>query len=296
MSKVTNSTNSIRALTILRQVLWVARRNIPVFSLWFGVSIITSLFLSNVLADMTTSNDVSKFKYPSLVNIAFLAKVIFDIMLLKAALVYTTSQTLQGKAATIREVYSKTKSYNFAFSAIKLIIIATIYLFGGIACAFVGIGLVGLMLYLTGKIVATIMLIVIVGIVALIALVGASARYYVVIPVVVIEETGILEGFSRSSQLTRGHKWGIVRLFLLMTASIFVLSFGIGVSAGIAVVVFGVEESAFTQGSIVNLYVFPLIGATVTAILAALDGFATTVCYNFLNTQANEVAEESGPS
>ena len=296
MSKATNAADSIRAFTVLRQVFWVAKRNIPVFFALFVLSTFTSVFLNELLADMTTGNGTIEFKLPSLTTIALLAKVIFEIMLLKAVLVYSTSQTLSGHTATILEIVSKIRGSEFISPAIKLIIVSLFYLFAGIACLVVGMALPILMVFLTENYVASMILLIVVGLVALIGIIGLTAKYYIVVPIIVIEKTGIIEGFSRSSRLTRGHKWGIARLVLLMLFSVVILSFGVGLLAGTALVTLGGDEVATGKGSIVDLYVIPLVGASVSALFAVLDGFATTVCYELLKTQANEVTEESTAS
>jgi hypothetical protein len=50
-----------------------------------------------------------------------------------------------------------------------------------------------------------------------------ALAWSVVVPVKVVEQTGIIASFGRSWALTRGHRWKILGLFLLLVAAMFVI-------------------------------------------------------------------------
>lgn len=55
--------------------------------------------------------------------------------------------------------------------------------------------------------------------------------WWVFVPVLVIESVGITEGFGRSRELTRGHRWGILGLLLIVAVAQWIIGFVVGMIA-----------------------------------------------------------------
>jgi len=59
------------------------------------------------------------------------------------------------------------------------------------------------------------------------------ARYFAVIPAIVLEDAGTLQSFSRSSELSRGRKWHILGTLLLVTIIYYLLVLGVSLLGAI---------------------------------------------------------------
>src|SRR6476661_3501256 len=71
-------------------------------------------------------------------------------------------------------------------------------------------------------------LLVIVGIILLIVpMFWVAARYFAVIPAIVLEDAGTFASFSRSAELSRGRKWHILGTLVLVTIIYYLLMMGV---------------------------------------------------------------------
>ncbi len=100
--------------------------------------------------------------------------------------------------------------------------------------------------------------------------------FWVVLPVAVIEQPGVFASFSRSRVLTKGNRWRIFALFVILIAVSFIGGFIIGFVIGF---VFGFTES-FIEGS--GALSAPTIDWVTSAFASALWAIASAVSYHDL--------------
>jgi len=127
--------------------------------------------------------------------------------------------------------------------------------------------------------------------VASVTVVGGIIVYcmlFVATPVAVLERAGILGALSRSAALTKGHRWGILGLFLILlilsVATIYLLHAAVLDSASLTV------ETAFA-----NLRSQVYVGYVHEVVLGSLGAVMTSVSYYLLRaekegTTASELA------
>jgi hypothetical protein len=134
--------------------------------------------------------------------------------LIQSALTYGTLQHLRGRPVAIGACFSH------GFNALPRVLLACILLFvgliavGGVAALLFGLllggfGLAGILIGLAFG----------AGFLYIITL------YWLFVPAIVVERAGVLECFGRSIALTKGHRWGIFGILVLITIANWVISF-----------------------------------------------------------------------
>jgi hypothetical protein len=172
--------------------------------------------------------------------------------LTQAAIIYGTFQDLRGQKAGIGDCISR------GFGAIVPVIVGSILL--SIA---VGIGF---------------MLLIVPGIILVL-------MWWVYIPAVVVESKGIIEAFGRSRELTRGHRWHILGLIVVVAVLMIAVSFVVVLVVGLLAVT---SPDGIGVGTLIISYV---LNAFVTAFNAVL----VAVSYYYLRAEkegvdVNEIA------
>jgi MFS family permease len=123
---------------------------------------------------------------------------ILTYALTQSAIIYGTVQDLRGQRASFGDCLSR------GLSALPRVVFAAI-----LASIAVAIGS---------------MLLLIPGIILLI-------MWWVLVPAIVVEGANVGAGFGRSRELTRGHRWGILGILILVAVAQWVVSFLIGLVA-----------------------------------------------------------------
>jgi hypothetical protein len=89
-----------------------------------------------------------------------------------------------------------------------------------------------------------------------------ATAWSVVVPVRVAENTGVLDAFSRSAQLTKGHRWPIFGLLLIFWIGVYILTFATRP-------LFGMSMLAQPGGWPVGYIVFAAIENGLAAVISA---------------------------
>jgi hypothetical protein len=153
--------------------------------------------------------------------------------ILIGALVYGTVQHLNGQRPSLGAILSR------GMSTIGPVIVIAILL-----SLVVGIGFV---------------LLIVPGIFLAVA-------YAVVIPAAVVERPGIKGAFSRSWDLTKGYRWSVLGLLLVMVVIVLIISFAIGAVGG--VVAFSTGD--FTLLIVLDYLISALSGVLMSVMIAVL--------------------------
>jgi hypothetical protein len=95
-----------------------------------------------------------------------------------------------------------------------------------------------------------------------------ALMWWVFVPVVVIEGTGMGEGFGRSRDLTRGHRWGILGLLLIVAVAQWLIGF-----------VFGL------LGAVLGTVVTEVLNLAVMLLFAAFSSVMIAVGYYYLRAE-----------
>ena len=88
--------------------------------------------------------------------------------------------------------------------------------------------------------------------------------YAVVIPAAVVERPGIIGSFKRSWELTKGHRWPVLGILLVLLVILFVLAAVIGAIAGVVFFTMG----DFTALVVVNYVISAFSGALMSVTIA----------------------------
>ena len=172
--------------------------------------------------------------------------------LTQAAIIYGTFQDLRGQKAGIGDCISR------GFGAIVPVIVGSILL--SIA---VGIGFT---------------LLIVPGIILIL-------MWWVYIPAVVVESKGIIEAFGRSRELTRGRRWHILGLIVVIAILLIAVSF-------VVVLVVGILAATSPDGGGFGAII---ISYVLNALVTAFNAVLVAVSYYYLRAEkegidANEIA------
>jgi hypothetical protein len=162
---------------------------------------------------------------------------------LQAALTYGTIMDLNGQRASLGEALGVGLR---AF--LPILAIGVLYTFG-VMVGFLLLIVPGLMLF---------------------------AAWAVVVPVRIAENAGIVQSFSRSGELTRGHRWAIFGMFIVFGVAVFILDM-------VTRPVFGLAVTANTAAAAVPPLYLVLTGA-VRVVTAAVSAAGTACIYYELRT------------
>jgi hypothetical protein len=102
---------------------------------------------------------------------------------------------------------------------------------------------------------------ILIGLGALLFLVGALysiGRWFAIMSAMVLERRGIGEAFARSTQLSRGIRWHVVKTYLLAG----VIYLVIGMAASVIVAFVQSQVLALVVSTLVTILIYPLFGIT----------------------------------
>ncbi len=196
------------------------------------------------MGDLETGTAVPQY---SAADFAVMAVSVVLSYILIGALVYGTVQHLTGRSASIGDIIGRGLS-----RVIPVIVIAILL------SLVVGIGFA---------------LLVIPGIFLIVV-------YSVVIPAAVVERPGIIGSFKRSWELTKGYRWPVLGLLLILFVILVVFSFVVGAAGGIAF---------FFLNSLPLLLVFNYV---ISAISGAFASVTIAVLYHDLRVAKEGVSSE----
>jgi hypothetical protein len=170
-----------------------------------------------------------------------MAVLVATSSLTSAALVYGTFQDLRGQKATIGDSLSR------GLAAMLPVLVAAI-IYG--------------ILYLIG-----VMLLVVPGIIVVVAL-------WVYVPAIVVEKKGIGAAFTRSRELTKGRRWSILGLLLIVGISIAVLGWVAGLILGLVFGPSGAQYGAWVIQIVVSAFSAVLVAVSYYYLRADKEGIA----------------------
>ena len=109
--------------------------------------------------------------------------------------------------------------------------------------------------------------------------------WWVYIPAVVVESKGIIEAFGRSRELTRGRRWHILGLIVVIAILLIAVSF-------VVVLVVGISAASSPDGVGFGAII---IGYVLNALVTAFNAVLVAVSYYYLRAEkegvdANEIA------
>jgi Membrane domain of glycerophosphoryl diester phosphodiesterase len=110
-----------------------------------------------------------------------------------------------------------------------------------------------------------------------------ALRWAVAVPACVVENKGPLESMRRSAELTKGHRWKIFGIWVLLAIVAIIILIIVGVLAGLAAVV--------AQG-LGRVLIAAVISLILTAIVTAYSYVLNTVIYHDLRTVKEGVGTE----
>ncbi len=206
-----------------------------------AISLVVGLTISQDPAEIAAGQfDFTAFA------ITMLVLIIVNSMT-QAAIVYGTFQDLRGQKAGIGDCVARG--------------IATMIpvIFGSILLS-LAVGIASLFLLIPG-IILTLM-------------------WWVYVPVLVVEGSGIMGGFSRASELTRGRRWHILGLLVVVFLLSFAVNFVIGLVFGVTIVASGNADS---------LLILQIVEYVVTAIVTAFGAILVAVGYYYLRAEKEGV-------
>ncbi|NNG05519.1 MAG: hypothetical protein HKM95_15655 [Inquilinus sp.] len=177
--------------------------------------------------------------------VATFATIFVDLVvnaLLVGALAYGTFQDLRGNRASIGEIVAH------GFSVVPVVV--------GVAL------LVGLITFLG------IIALVIPGIIAAVVL-------WVAVPVATVERPGVIASLSRSSELTRGHRWPCLGAIILIT----VVQFSVAALAGGAYALLAADTTILFTGTGYLFFEYIL-----AAVITVFGSVAAAVAYHDLRS------------
>jgi magnesium-transporting ATPase (P-type) len=189
---------------------------------------------------------MQNFNWWSLILAALLMIVVS--FLTQAAIIYGTFQDLRGQKASIGDCIAR------GLSSIIAVIIGSILLALGLMIGFVFL---------------------------IVPAVILALMWWVYVPAIVVEGKGIIEAFGRSRELTRGRRWHILGLLIVLL----ILMVVVGLIAQVVIMIIASQDGM--AGTIIE-YVF---NALLTAFIAVL----VAVAYYYLRAEkegvnVNEIA------
>ena len=180
--------------------------------------------------------------------------------LLTGVVVLTVFQSLKGESGTIMESITSVKSKLLSIIG-AAILISIILGLGFLACIIPGI-------YLALILVA-------------------------VIPVIVVEDKGIFDAFSRSNELTKGNR---LQIFFIYLFYFFIVIFVLAITIGFTTVIFGfgigeapAELAAEGDLSAASIILASLFSHLTDALVMPLQATLTTIVYHDLRQQKDQI-------
>jgi uncharacterized membrane protein len=111
-----------------------------------------------------------------------------------------------------------------------------------------------------------------------------ALRWAVAVPACVVENKGPLQSMSRSAELTKGHRWKIFGLWVLLTIAAIVILIIAGVLAGLGVIV--------APEGLGRVLIAGIISLILTAIVTAYSYVLNSMIYHDLRIAKEGVGTE----
>jgi hypothetical protein len=241
---------------VIGETFGVLRRNFVTF-------LVLSLIMSGVPTALFVYAQASMYGSAGAFNSDFvmwwlMGMLVFMITatVLQATLIHTTVQDLNGKKATVAE------SLAVGLRAF--------------------LPLIGLGILFSLGIMLGFLLLIVPGIMLLVA-------WFVAVPAFIADRTSITGAFGRSAQLTRGNRWRIFGLLVMIYVIILVLSLVVGAVTGIGAINAGADPAAYR-----DLQTSPLAIA-VNVISQTITGMITSAGVAVLYVELRRAREGLGP-
>lgn len=239
-------------------------------------------------------NDLLNNSQYDILTLGTLTGVLIEIMVFKGVLSQLTWRAMKGRNTTVRQIVFQMFTARFRVAGLRILGILSIYT--------IAIGVVVLVINYVSIFIANashfapLVLIPFWCIILFLAI-----RYYVAIPLTVIERLTVRQSIAASVNLSKNNRWMIFRLLLILnmvTALVVML---------IIVVSVAIDNGGFDAEKFLQIYEKwgthgthgDILLAGMSSFLAILDGVATTVCYMHLRDNASplcqDASEESDP-
>ena len=110
--------------------------------------------------------------------------------------------------------------------------------------------------------------------------------WYVAIPATVIERPGVFAALSRSSQLTKGHRWSVFGIFFIVMVIIYGVSFLVTIAFGVSIVAM---DPMATEGPGIT---FVIVNILLQALTSAFMAVTSAVIYHDLRIEKDGIDVE----
>jgi Membrane domain of glycerophosphoryl diester phosphodiesterase len=215
-----------------------------------------------LLVRPTTLTLANPFPNPGWFVIAFLAMLVL-YPLSQAILLHMAFQDMTGRPVKLAESTMVGLRRFFPIIGIGLIVVLVLALYMvGMALAVVALG----------QFLQSPGLVVLATVIGIIPLFMLYLMWFVAIPACVVERLGPLRSLGRSRALTKGHRWKILGMILLILIAGLIVGILVGILVGVLLTglgagsALGVSSVPSTAGQVVNL----ILNAILTAFLAIL--------------------------
>lgn len=217
---------------VIGDSLGVYARNFVSFSVLALVIGVLSLLVS--MYHLSQSPQAAAGEMPDLsgAGIDVLVSMLVNA-LTQAAIIYGTFQDLRGSRAGFTDCISR------GLASVVPVIVGSLFLA-------IGVGIGALLFIIPGIILAL--------------------MWWVYIPGIVVEGKGIFESFGRSRELTRGHRWHILGLLIVVV----LLALAVGVVVGLVTVAIVTSSTDPGFFSVIAQYVIDALVTAFSAVLVAV--------------------------
>lgn len=184
-------------------------------------------------------------------------------MMATAAMVYGTFQDLRGRPATFGTSLRNGLGVVFPVLGVSLLYALLLSLCG--------------IPFVIGSSIGNVFMVVLGAIAMVVLMFRAMATFWVAVPAAVVERPGVVASLKRSASLTKGHRWRVFGIVVVITVAMLVAS-GI-VQAPFAAGIVNAGPDMLTSGPFIAANI---LGLLVNAFFTALSAVATAVAYHDL--------------
>lgn len=196
---------------VIGQTLGVIRRNFVTFFvlslILAGVPVAVFTMLQGLMFDPTTGFNSGMVMWWVLGFLMF----VITATILQATLIHTTVQDLNGGKATIGQSLA---------TGLRALL-----------------PLIGLSFLFSIGVILGFMLLLVPGVMLLVA-------WFVAVPALIVDRTGVTGALGRSAQLTRGNRWRVFGLLVIMYVALFIISLIVGAITGVSAMGAGADPTA----------------------------------------------------
>lgn len=296
MSTQNRENDKLRARKIASSAIGVIRQNYRLFSLIIiGLSVLSAIviWIESHIKDSIAWDTLSDID-PG--NVFLLITVILEITFLRMALVKITWNTLHHRPIpTLKEMYSERRNWVLNFPMVRVLLMSLSYTI----IAIVPLVALSWIFELSNaeplaRFIPTILVIILI--------VFLCAKLYLIIPISILERNKIDVDFRLSIVMTRGHIWGILRVFMFSFLLVVIVFISL-----VAAIMLWFEATmdldnfpTITQRIIfqihleeVKSYLRTFASPIIGAMFAVWDGVLNTVCYKVIREIRNNRGDAS---